>query len=120
MFTFNGFKAWFTVNDLTEQQRYVLSVSDAPILVSETEKAVKLMFESDYGKTYIWAPKSALISDADVQAEEKRREASFDKYAKLIIWAKAAGVKGVRNRMKKTTVVRKIADAGLQVPAELA
>ncbi len=97
----------------------MLNVSDKPVKVAETEKAIKLMFESDYGKTFVWAPKMALINDADVVAADDRREAAIKKYDALVAWAKAQGVKGVRNRMKKATIVRKAIGAGLTVPAEL-
>lgn len=120
-FQFYGFKSWFKINNLTEQERFVLSVSDEdPTVARETEKAIKLVFDSDFGKTYIWAPKSALITAEDVKRENARREAAFDRYDRLVAWAKKNGVKGVRKMMKKTTIMKKINAAGMTVPVELA
>lgn len=118
-FEFNGFKSWFRAN-LTDHERFVLSISDAPVLAGETEKAVKLAFDSDFGKTYLWAPKSALLSPADWDAADARRYAAFSRYDRLVAWAKENGIKGVRKMMKKTTIIKKVIAAGMTVPAELA
>jgi hypothetical protein len=54
-------------------------------------------------------------------AEQADRQAKFDtgasKYEQLIAWAKEKGVP-VRMKMKKATIMKMIADAGLQAPAE--
>lgn len=53
----------------------------------------------------------------EIVAENKKN--NIDKYEKLIAWAKERGVKGVRAKMKKVNVLRKIEEVGLKVPVEL-
>ena len=45
-------------------------------------------------------------------------QSACDKYEQLIVWAKAQGLK-VRSKMKKASIMKAIAEAGLQAPSEL-
>ncbi|ANK59798.1 hypothetical protein [Loigolactobacillus backii] len=120
-FRFNGFKTWFTPNDLTGDEFNLVCGGYVDVKkVAETAKAVKLDFISYLGwDLKVWAPKAALATKADLQAKDNRKQNAFAKMDALKAWAKDHGVKGLRKFMKKTTVIRKINDLGLVAPAEL-
>lgn len=120
-FRFNGFKAWFTPDDLTGDELNLVCGGYVDVkLVAETAKAVKLDFISYLGwDLKVWAPKSALMTAADFKNENSRCNDAFAKMDALKAWAKDHGVKGLRKFMKKATVIRKINDLGLVAPAEL-
>lgn len=50
---------WFLVKNLSEHQRCAYSVGNSKI-EKETEKAVLIKVESDFGKFTFWCPKSIL------------------------------------------------------------
>jgi len=112
-------KEWFLYEKFTDGERYAISISDEPIILKETEKAVYVKFVSDWGTIKTWIPKSCIYSEEELAEIRKRFEANMDKYEKLVEWAKNQGLK-VKRRMKKTTVLRIIADANLEIPTELA
>ncbi|RRG06362.1 MAG: hypothetical protein DUD28_02780 [Lactobacillus sp.] len=120
-FRFNGFKSWFTPDALTGDELNLVCGGYVDVkLVTETAKAVKLDFISYQGwDLKVWAPKSALMTAADLKANDDRKQNAFAKMDALKAWAKDHGVKGLRARMKKATVIKKINDLGLTAPAEL-
>lgn len=113
-------KDWFLAKNLNSDQQFIVRVADDMWVMKETEKAVLLIADSDYGKVQFWCPKSCVISDEEyeeqIKAEIARVEAGGKKLAKLIEWAKEQGVKGVRKGMRKVTVLAKIEAAGLVAP----
>lgn len=118
-------KQWFINKNFTQEERYVASVSDLTI-IRETEKAVLIEFYSDFGKLNKWIPKSCLMTEEDFRKEEERQEKRVKrfeegqrKYNELIEFAKENKVKGVRVGWRKETIINKIKDAGLDIPAEL-
>lgn len=118
-------KSWFVLKNFTSEERYAESVSDKEI-VRETEKAVLIKFVSDFGTFTKWIPKSCLMTEEDYRIErekEEKRIARFEegkrKYNELIKFAKNNGVKYVRVGLRKETIINKIKEAGLEVPAEL-
>ena len=118
-------KQWFIDKNFTPEERYAESVSDKEI-VRETEKAVLIRFVSDFGAFTKWIPKSCLMTEEDYRIErekEEKRIARFEegkrKYNELIKFAKNNGVKYVRVGLRKETIINKIKEAGLEVPAEL-
>lgn len=93
-------------------------------VLSETEKALKYEFHTQYGNVYLWVPKSAVNKESEYQIQKEqmaynRQLSAFDRHAKLIAWAKENGVKGLREFTKGTTLRDKIAKAGLKIPEEL-
>ena len=120
-FRFYGFKNWFTPDHLTGDELNLVCGGYVDVKkVAETEKAVKLDFISYLGwDLKVWAPKSALMTAADLKANDERKQNAFAKMDALKAWAKDHGVKGLRARMKKATVIKKINDLGLVAPAEL-
>lgn len=110
-------KEWFLIKNFNDNERYAMSVSDITI-ERETEKAYLLKFESDFGSITKWIPKSCIMTDEEEKEVESKIEDGFNKYEKLIAWAKENGIK-VRNRMKKSTVVSIIKKSGFEIPAEL-
>lgn len=95
------------------------------LVKKETEKAYLLIVDwytvdGEYeGCTDVWCPKSCTMTEEEFLEEEKkaceRFEAGCDRYNKLIEFAKANGVKGIRKGLKRTTIERKIKEAGLVV-----
>lgn len=89
----------------------------------ETEKAYLLVVEwysadgeyEGYSKT--WCPKSCTMTaeeyEAEQEAEAKRFNDGCDRYNKMIEFAKANGIKGIRVGLRRATIEKKIADAGL-------
>ena len=110
-------KEWLLIKNLNDNERYAISVSDITI-EKETEKAYLLKFESDFGIVFKWTPKSCIMTEEEEKEIETKIENGFNKYEKLIDWAKEKGLK-VRNRMKKPTVISIIKKSGFEVPAEL-
>lgn len=59
-------------------------------------------------------------TDKELAAEERRQaamQAGLEALNGLIEYGKAHGVKGLRKGLKKSTVLRKIREAGVEVPA---
>lgn len=98
--------------------------SDSQI-IRVTEKAMLVMLEYDcHGiaeKHFeTWIPKACVLTEdeykAEVATEKDRYTAGYLPYAELVEWAKANGVKGVRNKMRRETIMTKIKEAGLIYP----
>ena len=117
----SNLKPWFEekfFTGLTEQERYCLQVADNPDgeLVRETGKAVCLQFVCDFGKRSFWFPKSAFMTDEEkaeaVAKAEEERNARYERYENLVKFAKEHGL-AVRNKMKTSTILAKVKEAGL-------
>lgn len=108
-------KTWFLVNNFSNEEKYVIEVSDREI-VRETEKAVNIKFTSKYGAIYSWIPKSVFVTKEEIEERQKRFEEGKRRYEKLVEYAKGK-VKGVRVGWRKETIVRKLKEAGYEVPA---
>ena len=118
-------KQWFINKNFTQDERYVASVSDLGIN-KETEKAVLINFVSDFGSFAKWIPKSCLMTAEDFRIEKEKQDYRYErfvegekKYNELVKFAKENKVKGVRVGFRKETIINKIKDAGLEIPAEL-
>jgi hypothetical protein len=94
-------------------------------IIRVTEKAMLVMLEYDcHGiaeKHFeTWIPKACVLTEdeykAEVATEKDRYAAGYLPYAELVEWAKANGVKGVRNKMRRETIMAKIKEAGLTYP----
>jgi hypothetical protein len=113
------------VRQLSDAQRYVLRsalIAEDYLVERKTEKAVKVrFFDRDIGSFSIWIPLSAINPEPTKWEIEKakKEEERFNKYLDLIAWAKEKGIIGVREKMKKSTVISKIEEAGLEVPKDL-
>lgn len=91
-------------------------------IIRVTEKAMLVMLEYDcHGiaeKHFeIWIPKSVVLTEdeykAETEVEKDKYLSGSESYAELVAWAKANGVKGVRNKMRRETIMAKIKEAGL-------
>ena len=92
-------------------------------IVKESEKAVliEICIESRDGEwdglSNVWVPKSCFESleeyEKNEQEKEKRFEEGCKKYEQLIAFCKDNGIKGVRNGMRKETILNKILNLGL-------
>ena len=101
------------------------------LIVKETEKAYQIILTLglDAADIKTWVPKSCTVkTEAEFQAEiaamaeqEARSQARWEEackaYKELIEYAQKMGVKGVREGLKKDTILRKIEQAGVPLPA---
>lgn len=108
-------KSWFLNQNFNENERYVVSVGDEAI-ERETEKAYLIKWVSDYGTLTRWVPKSCIMSDEEIASECKRIISGIEYNEKLVIFAKENNIKGVRIGLKTKTLIKKIQDAGFEVP----
>lgn len=53
-------KSWYMEKEFTQSERYAISTADAPVIESETEKAVLLKWSTDFGTITKWVPRSCL------------------------------------------------------------
>lgn len=121
-------KDWFVKKIETPRGYYL--INEIEQIEKETEKALYVMvhIESVDGEREClfrtWVPKSCVETFEEYEAERTqavaRFEAGKEKYAMLVDWAKAQGVKGIRVGLKKDTILAKIAAAGLVAPVEVA
>ena len=120
-------KAWFE-NKIREElalggsRPYIISISEAG---RETEKAVLASVEYGFSSslektTTVWIPKSCLMSEEEAEQEDEKVQKVFTSglqyNEKLVAFAKENGLK-VRTGMKTVTLISKIREAGLEVPA---
>lgn len=103
-------KDWFLDKKFTQDEKYAISVSDVSI-IGESEKAVKLKFESDYGNIFSWIPKSCLMTEEEIAEKQRRFEEGCERYEQMLDYAKSLGCKGVRRGMKLWTIENKINEA---------
>ena len=121
---FYGMKSWFLDKNFSQNERYVIGLSlinsenDVKIM-SETEKAVKVKFCSDFGNITCWIPKSCCLSREEAEAEEKEREERLQRglgYNQMLLdYAKENKLR-VRRGMRTETIKRIIVEAGLSIP----
>ncbi len=111
-----GVKNWFINKNFNSQEAYIINLacnSKEFIILKETEKAVFIQFNSDFGSLKSWFPKSTLKTEEDVKEEEKSFLKGINRYQKALEFAKANNLK-VRNKMKLATILEKINQAGLK------
>lgn len=115
-------KEWFLFKNFNDNERYVISVSDISI-EKESEKAVYIKFESDFGTIKRWIPKSCIMTDEEEKEELRIKAERFNnyqnRYNSLIELGKSNGVKGLRKGLKIITIIEKIRLAGIEIPQEL-
>jgi predicted transcriptional regulator len=101
------------------------------LIVKETEKAYQIVLTLglDAADIKTWVPKSCTVrTDEELQAEikalaeqEARSQARWEeacrKYSELVEYAQRMGVKGVKEGLRKETIIRKIEQAGIPLPA---
>lgn len=115
-------KEWFLSKNFNDNERYVISVSDITI-EKESEKAVYIKFESNFGIIKRWIPKSCIMTDEEVKEELRIKTERFNnyqnRYSSLIELGKSNGVKGLRKGLKIATIIEKIRFTGIEIPQEL-
>ena len=123
-------KEWFYRKNYSEYGEYVSHVC---YIVKETEKAYRVHMYNMSNGAEIWIPKSCTLGTVDEMISEAReaekrqleweakRQARFEAackaYAELIEYARANGVRGVREGLRRETIENKIKAAGLPLPA---
>lgn len=118
---------WF-ISKLPSDEKYLWSVGDFRI-IKETEKAVNVEIETDFGKLWSWIPKSILNNQKYIEQEEaneaneaKRAEAmviAFENHPKFIAYAKEIGIKNVRSNSKISTTVAKMTASQINTAIEI-
>lgn len=118
-------KRWYLHNNFSPGEIYVIDnamMGEGLEILKETEKAVKFRAYSDWGRVTFWCPRSCLMENETEQEREWReeREAKFEKGLKynesLVKFGKEKGIKGIRAGLKTATLIRKISEAGYEVP----
>ncbi len=119
-------KDWFLKKVLVEKFEAGAYLVDIIGVERETEKAYLLKVEIGYCSsiefvTTIWVPKSCTMSVEEYEAQLKKEADNFKKgceaYEKLVAFAKANKVKGIRKGLRKETILKKIEEAGLSYTA---
>ena len=113
---------WFLSKNLDQQQLYATRVADNAYVTKETEKAFLANWDTEYGKVSTWVPKSLVSNEAIKKNQE--REIKFIKgmedglkYNKeLVRIGKENGIKGVRERLKTSTLEKMLSAAGVDYP----
>lgn len=119
-------KTWFT-GKITVETYIFLHLDGMHPVVRETEKAYLLEVEGctvdgerDVTRN-VWVPKSCSLTKEEYRAEQERADKAFEdgrKYnERLVSFCKENGVKGARIGLRTQTLIRKIEEAGLEVPA---
>ena len=115
-------KGWFLDKNFSQNERYIINLAmNGDELETLKEKAVQLRADSDFGTLTFWCPKSCILKDGEVDEQMikkyQRMEAGLNYNEKLVAFAKENGIKGIRRGMKTQTLMRKITEAGLEIPA---
>ena len=100
------------------------------LIIKQTEKAFQIVLTRGGGESDIktWVPKSCtctedefkaeIASAAEYEAQKQQRWVDACKaYKELVEYAQMMGVKGVREGLKKETILRKMEMAGVPLPA---
>ena len=66
-------KNWFLNNNFTDNERYLITVSTTSI-ERETEKAVLVKFQNDFGSFKSWIPKSVILAEPEETKSEIKKE----------------------------------------------
>ena len=108
---------WIVTKSLDQDRLYAVRAEGVnPTVARETEKAILLEWETEFGKVSMWCPKSVLKTEEQMKAEEQadieRSNKKYDGYTKLISAAEEAGVKYVRGYLKVNTIVKECKAAG--------
>lgn len=53
-------KKWFMEKEFSASERYAIETGDEPAVARETEKAVLLKWDTDFGTISHWVPKSCI------------------------------------------------------------
>lgn len=109
--------AWIVTKSLDQDRLYAVRAEGVnPTVARETEKAVLLEWDTEFGKVSMWCPKSVLKSEEQVKAEEQadieRSNKKYYDYIKLRTVAEEAGVKYLRGYLKVNTIVKECKAAG--------
>lgn len=110
---------WFINKNLSQSQAYAVSVEGCGKAVKETEKAIDIEFTTDYGKVWLWCPKSILktideVADELIAATKKFND-KMSKRTELIEKMRALGVKGISNHQRTETIFSKAKSQGIDV-----
>lgn len=109
--------AWIVMKSLDQDRLYAVRAEGVnPTVARETEKAVLLEWNTEFGKVSMWCPKSVLKTEEQMKAEEQadieRSNKKYYDYIKLRTVAEEAGVKYLRGYLKVNTIVKECKAAG--------
>lgn len=122
IFEFGGVKEWFLLKTLSNEELTAYRTG-TPYVARETEKAVLIKNDTKFGMVSFWCPKSCTMTLEEKEMEMQSFEYNFERgllYNEILLdFAKKNGVKGVRLGMRTVTLIKKIEEAGLTVPARV-
>ena len=102
---FYGIKTWFLNKNFTQGQAQVIKEAELGgelVVASETEKAVKFVASSDFGRITFWCPKSCLITEVEINRTNERMNAGLNYNMTLVVFAKENGIKGFNERLVRS------------------
>ena len=108
-------KKWFLEKNFTQNQIYAIRLADETVVEKETEKAVFVVFKSEFGNISSWIPKSCLLTEEDIEEMKQQEETRENDYMALVNYAKSKGIKGIRKGLKKVTIIKKLQENGFEV-----
>lgn len=121
----NMIKRWYLHNNFSPEERYIIDnamMNEGLRVLRETDKAIQFRAYSDWGRVTFWRPKSCLMEN-ETERERKwreEREARFEKglnyNESLVKFGKEKGIRGIRTGLRTATGIRKISEAGYDVP----
>lgn len=104
-------KSWFLNKNFTANERIAITGTE-PTVAAETEKALKLRWETSYGVIVRWIPKSCMETAEATEAERKAALAAYTarqaRYDALIAECRAHGIPA-RKGWKASTMRQKLA-----------
>lgn len=109
---------WFSNRELSQQKMLAVrnSGDEDGRVASETDKAVRVVWEVEYGRVSLWVPKSVLVSPDQLRDSARKavdRRAKNDRYYQYLRnLAKDNGVK-LGSVRKWDKIKAKLSDAGV-------
>lgn len=121
----NMIKRWYLHNNFSPEERYIIDnamMGEGLRVLRETDKAIQFRAYSDWGRVTFWCPKSCLMEN-ETEWERKWREERGARFEKglnynesLVKFGKEKGIRGIRTGLRTATLIRKISEAGYDVP----
>ena len=113
-------KNWFVEKNFSSQELLAITGCE-PSVERETDKALLLSWDTDYGKISRWVPKSCILTEADLASENtpdkcaarlQKIQSINENYQALINLCKLHGI-SARKGMRAATMREKLKSVGV-------